>query len=186
MDQPQQQIFNADDIDRVVSRMAQEIRTRNEGVHNIVLVGIHRRGVPLAQRIAAALVDAEGYQVPVGQLDVTLYRDDKRTRQSTAPMYRTIIPTDITGRVVVLVDSVFSTGRTARAALNALIDIGHPSRIQLAVLVDRGLRELPIRADFVGQHVPVAREEAVAVYLQEVDNREDEVCIVPIADAAAG
>lgn len=172
------QIFNADEIRRALVRIAHEIAERNEGVRDVVLIGIRRRGVPLAERIAAALADFEGQQVPVGHLDITLYRDDLSRRSTTPRLQKTMIHTDITGRVVVLVDDVLYTGRTIRAALDALADLGRPGRIQLAVLVDRGHRELPIRADFVGKNVPTARDEQVEVRLQEVDNEPDKVLIV--------
>jgi Pyrimidine operon attenuation protein/uracil phosphoribosyltransferase len=172
------QILNADEIRRALVRIAHEIAERNEGVHDVVLIGIRRRGVPLAERIAAAVADFEGQQVPVGHLDITLYRDDLNRRSTTPPLQKTTIHTDITGRVVVLVDDVLYTGRTIRAALDALADFGRPGRIQLAVLVDRGHRELPIRADFVGKNVPTARDEQVEVRLHEVDNESDKVLIV--------
>lgn len=174
----EKQIMSVDDIRRAVTRVAHEIAERNEGVHQVILVGIRRRGVPLAQRIAAALANFEGVQVPVGVLDITLYRDDLGLR-GPAPIVRsTAIPLDITDRVVVLVDDVLYTGRTVRAALDALADLGRPERIQLAVLVDRGHRELPIRADFVGKNVPTARDERVETRLAEIDNGEDGVFIV--------
>jgi pyrimidine operon attenuation protein/uracil phosphoribosyltransferase len=193
MEHYRQQIFNTDEINRAVARIAQDMLERNVGLDDIVLVGIHRQGVPLARRIAAELVDTEGQQVPVGQIDVTLYRDDVRIRRSIAPMHRTIIPVDISGRVVILVDDVLYTGRTVRAALNALTAFGRPARIQLAVLVDRGHRELPLRADFVGKHVPTSREESVQTYLSDGTmgkrtdgasdaNHKDEVIIVPASD----
>jgi pyrimidine operon attenuation protein/uracil phosphoribosyltransferase len=168
----EKQILSADDIRRAITRVAHEIAERNEGVGMLVLVGIRRRGVPLAQRIAATLVDFEGVRVPVGSLDITLYRDDL-TLRGPAPIVRsTSIPLDITGRTVVLVDDVLYTGRTVRAALDALTDLGRPARIQLAVLIDRGHRELPIRADFVGKNLPTAREEEVTVSLIELDSED--------------
>jgi pyrimidine operon attenuation protein/uracil phosphoribosyltransferase len=174
----EKQILSADDIRRALTRNAHEIAERNEGVRNVVLVGIRRRGVPLAHRLAVTLADFEGVQVPVGTLDITLYRDDLGLR-GPAPIVRsTAIPVDITGRTVVLVDDVLYTGRTVRAALDALTDLGRPERIQFAALVDRGHRELPIRADFVGKNVPTARDEQIETRLQEVDNGEDGVFIV--------
>lgn len=172
------QILSADDIRRALVRIAHEIAERNEGVQDVVLVGIRRRGVPLAERIAAALADFEGQKVPVGQLDITLYRDDLGLRGPAPLVRKTSITADMTGRVVVLVDDVLYTGRTVRAALDALADLGRPGRIQLAVLVDRGHRELPIRADFVGKNVPTARDERVEVHLREVDDDQDAVLIV--------
>ncbi|MBC8162344.1 MAG: bifunctional pyr operon transcriptional regulator/uracil phosphoribosyltransferase PyrR [Roseiflexaceae bacterium] len=174
----EKQILSADDIRRAVARICHEIAERNGGVRNLVLVGIRRRGVPLAQRIAATLLDFEGIMVPVGLLDITLYRDDLAMRGPAPVVHSTSIPVDITGRVVVLVDDVLYTGRTVRAALDALNDFGRPERIQLAVLIDRGHRELPIRADFVGKNVPTAREERIETKLNEVDQTEDGVFIV--------
>jgi pyrimidine operon attenuation protein / uracil phosphoribosyltransferase len=174
----EKQILSADDIRRAITRVAHEVAERNEGVDSVVLVGIRRRGVPLAQRIAATLADLEGERVPVGTLDITLYRDDLGLR-GPAPIVRsTSIPTDITDRTVVLVDDVLYTGRTVRAALDALADLGRPARIQLAVLIDRGHRELPIRADFVGKNVPTAGDERIETRLREVDGGDDGVFIV--------
>lgn len=174
----EKQILSADDIRRAVTRIAHEIAERNEGVGSVVLVGIRRRGVPLAQRVAATLLDFEGVKVPVGSLDITLYRDDLAMRGPAPVVHSTNLPVDVTGRVVVLVDDVLYTGRTVRAALDALSDFGRPERIQLAVLVDRGHRELPIRADFVGKNVPTAREERIETKLYEVDKTDDGVFIV--------
>ncbi|HNP86168.1 MAG TPA: bifunctional pyr operon transcriptional regulator/uracil phosphoribosyltransferase PyrR [Kouleothrix sp.] len=174
----EKQILSTDDIRRAITRIAHEVAERNEGVRNVVLVGVRRRGVPLAHRIAAALADFEGERVPVGTLDITLYRDDLGLR-GPAPIVRsTNLPGDINGRVVVLVDDVLYTGRTVRAALDALADFGRPARIQLAVLIDRGHRELPIRADFVGKNVPTASDERIETRLSEVDSGEDGVFIV--------
>ena len=173
----EKRLLSPDDIRRAVTRIAHEIAERNEGVSGVVLVGIRRRGVPLAQRIAATLADFEGQRVPVGTLDITLYRDDLALR-GPAPIVRsTSIPIDITGRTIVLVDDVLYTGRTVRAALDALADLGRPARIQLAVLIDRGHRELPIRADFVGKNVPTANDERIETHLAEVDG-DDGVFIV--------
>jgi pyrimidine operon attenuation protein/uracil phosphoribosyltransferase len=174
----EKQILSGDDIRRAVTRIAHEIAERNEGVRDLLLVGIRRRGVPLAQRIATTLAEVEGAQVPVGILDITLYRDDLALRGPAPIVHATSMPVDITGRVVVLVDDVLYTGRTVRAALDALTDLGRPARIQLAVLVDRGHRELPIRADFVGKNVPTARDEIIETRLIEVDGDEDGVFIV--------
>jgi pyrimidine operon attenuation protein/uracil phosphoribosyltransferase len=174
----EKQILSADDIRRAITRIAHEIAERNEGVRSVILVGIRRRGAPLAQRIAVTLANFEGAQVPVGTLDITLYRDDLALR-GPAPIVRsTHIPFDITGRTLVLVDDVLYTGRTVRAALDALTDLGRPARIQFAALVDRGHRELPIRADFVGKNVPTSSDERVETRLQEVDGCEDGVFIV--------
>jgi pyrimidine operon attenuation protein/uracil phosphoribosyltransferase len=168
----EKQILSGDDIRRALTRIAHEIAERNDGVADVVLVGVRRRGVPLAERIAAALASFEDRPVPLGQLDITLYRDDLSTRGPTPLVRKTAIAADITGRTVVLVDDVLYTGRTARA------DLGRPARIQLAVLVDRGHRELPIRADFVGKNVPTAGDERVEVRLSETDGGEDQVVIV--------
>lgn len=177
MTQQEKQILNSDEIRRALARIAHEIAERNEGVQDITFVGIRRRGVPLAERIAGTITDFEGQRVPVGQLDVTLYRDDLHLR-GAPQINRTSIEGDITGRTIILVDDVLYTGRTVRAALNALTDLGRPGRIQLAVLIDRGHRELPIRADFVGKNVPTSRDEQVDVRLHEVDDEEDKVLIV--------
>lgn len=170
------QILTADDMRRALVRIAHEIDERNGGLANVILVGIRRRGVPLAERIAAAIADFEGVRVPIGQLDITLYRDDLRTRGPAPLVRKTAIQADLTDKVVVLVDDVLFTGRTIRAALDALADLGRPARIQLAVLIDRGHRELPIRADFVGKNVPTALDEHVDVHLREIDD-VDEVVI---------
>ncbi len=174
----EKQILSADDIRRAITRIAHEIAERNEGVASVVLIGIRRRGVPLAERIAALLADIEGVQVPVGLLDITLYRDDLEMRGPAPVVHSTRIPVDITDRTIVLVDDVLFTGRTVRAALDALVDLGRPARIQLAVLVDRGHRELPIRADFVGKNVPTARDERIETRLREVDAGDEGVYIV--------
>jgi pyrimidine operon attenuation protein/uracil phosphoribosyltransferase len=171
-------ILTADEVRRAIARIAHEIGERNNGVEQVVLVGIYRRGIPLATRIASAIKTIEGKTVPIGALDITLYRDDLELRGPSTTMQHTNIPVDITGRTVVLVDDVLYTGRTIRAALDALTDLGRPARTQLAVLVDRGHRELPIRADFVGKNVPTSLSEDVAVRLSEVDGGDDSVMIL--------
>jgi pyrimidine operon attenuation protein/uracil phosphoribosyltransferase len=178
MPMSEKQILSSDDIRRAVTRIAHEVAERNEGARDVVLVGIRRRGVPLAERIAATLADFEGVRAPVGTLDITLYRDDLQLRGPAPVVHSTNIPIDITRRTVVLVDDVLYTGRTVRAALDALADLGRPTRIQLAVLVDRGHRELPIRADFVGKNVPTSSDERIETRLREVDGDEDGVFIV--------
>jgi pyrimidine operon attenuation protein/uracil phosphoribosyltransferase len=164
------QIMDETAINRALSRIAHEIIEKNKGTSNIVLVGIQRRGVPMARRLAAKICEFEGKKVPVGILDITLYRDDLSTLSEQPVINGTEIPFDITGKVVVMVDDVLFTGRTARAAMDALIDMGRPIAIQFAVLIDRGHRELPIRADYVGKNVPTSRSEVVNVQLVEIDD----------------
>jgi pyrimidine operon attenuation protein/uracil phosphoribosyltransferase len=166
--------MDASDIGRALKRIAHEIVERNRGVGDLVLIGIPKRGEPLARRIAEHLSQIEHDRVAVGSLDVTLYRDDYGTRRVTPT--RTKVDFDIVGKHVVLIDDVLYTGRTVRAALNALNDLGRPATVQLAVLVDRGHRELPIRADFVGKNAPTAREESDKVVLSDTDG-EDAVYI---------
>jgi pyrimidine operon attenuation protein/uracil phosphoribosyltransferase len=173
----EKQILSSDDMRRAITRIAHEIAERNEGAGDLVLIGIRRRGAPLAERIAQNLAHIEGVRVPVGVLDITLYRDDLNRRGPAPVVHSTNIPVDLTDRTVILVDDVLYTGRTVRAALDALADLGRPARIQLAVLIDRGHRELPIRADFVGKNVPTARDERIVTRLHEVDQREDGVFI---------
>jgi len=162
-------IMTADDVRRALTRVAHEIIERNKGVRNLVLVGMRTRGIPLARRLADKLDELEGVQVPVGELDITLYRDDIGLRAMQPLVGSTAIPVDVSGKVIVLVDDVLFTGRSVRAALDALIDYGRPRAIQLAVLVDRGHRELPIRPDYVGKNVPTSLSEDVAVRLREID-----------------
>ena len=169
-------ILSALEMGRALRRIAHEIVERNRGGEGLVFVGLRTRGVPLAQRLAALIQELEGVTVPVGVLDIGLYRDDIALGQQ--PQVRhTFIPGDISDQKVVLVDDVLYTGRSIRAAMDALIDFGRPRSIQLAVLVDRGHRELPIRADYVGKNVPTSLQEEVAVRVMEVDGR-DEVALV--------
>mgnify|MGYP001202161340 CR=1 FL=1 len=163
------QIMDETAMNRALSRIAHEIIERNKGISNVVLIGIQRRGVPLANRLADRIFDFEGKRVPVGILDITLYRDDLSTLSEHPVVNGTNVPFDITGKVVVMVDDVLYTGRTARAAMDALIDMGRPTAIQYAVLIDRGHRELPIRADFVGKNVPTSKNEVVNVHVMEID-----------------
>ncbi len=165
-------VYDADDLRRAHTRIAHEIVERNHGAGSLVLIGLYTRGVAVAQRLAAAIESFEGVEVPVGTLDVAFYRDDIGMR-SVQPLGPTEVPVDISGRVVVLVDDVLFTGRTARSALDALTALGRPQAVQLAVLVDRGHRELPIRADFVGKNLPTKAVEDVRVRLAEIDGDED-------------
>jgi pyrimidine operon attenuation protein / uracil phosphoribosyltransferase len=169
------QVMDGDDIRRALTRIAHEIIEKNKGAEMLVLIGIRSKGVPLAERLAMLIGDIEGTKVPVGVLDIALYRDDFMTRQSAVG--RTEIPFDIKGRTIVLVDEVIYTGRTVRSALDALIDMGRPASIQLAVLIDRGHRELPIRPDYVGKNLPTSRREKVDVQLREIQG-EDKVLII--------
>lgn len=166
---------------RALTRIAHEIIERNKGVENVAVVGIRRRGGPLAQRLAARIEEIEGVKVPVGILDITLYRDDLTTLASQPLVHRTEVNFDINDLTIVLVDDVLYTGRTVRAAMDALIDLGRPNAIQLAVLVDRGHRELPIKADFIGKNVPTSRQEIISVQVKEMDNK-DGVVIQEVID----
>lgn len=164
------ELMDAKDISRALKRLAHEISERERGIENIVLLGIPTRGVYLAQRLAHNLEHSEGGKVPLGSLDTGLYRDDYSTHRAT--LHPTNVPVDITGKTVILVDDVLFTGRTIRAALDALNDFGRPAAVRLAVLVDRGHRELPIRADYVGRNLPTSRDENVQVQLKETDERD--------------
>jgi pyrimidine operon attenuation protein/uracil phosphoribosyltransferase len=166
---PEKVLLNSADIERALVRIAHEIIERNKGAKNIAFVGIKTRGVPLAQRLAKIIQDMEEVTTPVGSLDITLYRDDVSSLSFKHIVQQSYIPFDITSKNVILVDDVFYTGRSIRAALDALMDLGRAETIQLAVLIDRGHRELPIRADFVGKNIPTARTEEIKVYLSEVD-----------------
>jgi pyrimidine operon attenuation protein/uracil phosphoribosyltransferase len=163
------EIIDADGLRRIVTRIAHEIVERNKGVGDLVIVGIRRRGVPIAERIVAKIQEFEGAKPALGSLDITLYRDDLSTVAHQPVVGATEIPVDINGKVAVLVDDVLYTGRTVRAAMDALIDFGRPRAIQLAVVVDRGHRELPIRADYVGKNVPTSKKEVIGVKLEEID-----------------
>ncbi len=177
-------VMDAATIDRALSRMAHEILEKNKTTEDLRLVGIQTRGVPLARRLAAKLAGIEGSSPPVGVLDINLYRDDLDEMRDHPVLRKTEIPFDVRGARIVLVDDVLYTGRTIRAALDGLVDLGRPRHIQLAVLVDRGHRELPIRADFVGKNLPTARTEEVEVRLKETDG-SDEVVIVKAGTAPA-
>ncbi len=178
-------VLAAEDIRRAVGRIAHEIVERNRGLDGVVLVGMRTRGVPLAERLAAAIQEFEQQAVPVGALDIGLYRDDIPAMDLRPQIRPTELPTDIHGKRLVLVDDVLYTGRSIRAALDALIDFGRPASIQLAVLVDRGHRELPIRPDYVGKNIPTAIDEDVQVLLAETDGR-DEVVVGPVLSEAEG
>ena len=173
---PGRRIMDSDEIRRAVTRMFHEILERNHGADGLLLAGIRTRGVPLAERLAEQIRQAENVTVPVGRLDINLYRDDlsERPRMRIRP---TTMPVDVAGRTVVLVDDVLYTGRTVRAAMDAISDLGRPLRIQAAALVDRGHRELPIRADFVGKNIPTRQMELVRVRFNETDGIDD-VCIL--------
>lgn len=164
-------VMDAESMDRALTRIAHEILEANKGLGDIAIVGIMTRGADMANRLAERLERIEGTAVPVGNLDISFYRDDVAIRLSPE-VHTTDIPYEVEGRTIVLVDDVLYTGRTIRAALDAIMDFGRPSAIQLAVLVDRGHRELPIRADFVGKNVPTARRERVRVQLVEHDGRD--------------
>jgi pyrimidine operon attenuation protein / uracil phosphoribosyltransferase len=168
-------VLDAADISRALTRISHEILERNKGAEDLLLLGIPTRGVALAQRIGARLNSAEGVQVPVGSLDATMYRDDLRLRPARALAHTEIPEPGVDGKTVVLVDDVLFSGRTIRAALDALNDVGRPHAVRLATLVDRGHRELPIRADFVGKNLPTSMTEKVRVLLEEYDGRD---CVV--------
>ena len=170
-------VLDADGLRRTVNRLSHEVVEKNRGVQDVVLVGIRTRGEFLAHRVAKKIAEIEDMNVQVGVLDITLYRDDLRGRLDQPELKSSEILFDIRGKVIVLIDDVLFTGRTIRSALNALMDLGRPSEIQLLVLVDRGHRELPIKADFVGKNVPTAREQEVQVAMMEADE-EDAVYLI--------
>lgn len=166
------QILDEAAINRALTRIAHEILERNKGVDDLVLIGIKTRGVPLSERLKAKINHIEGVEVPTGEIDITLYRDDLThvSKESSPQVNDATIETNIDGKKVILVDDVLFTGRTVRAAMDALVDLGRPAQIQLAVLVDRGHRELPIRADYIGKNIPTSQEEIVTVQLKEHDD----------------
>ena len=166
---PKAQLMDGDTMQRVLTRMAHEMMEQLTPLEHVVLVGVRRRGVPLAQRLSALIERYEGVKIPVGELDITLYRDDLSTMGDQPEVHATTIPADVTGKTVVLVDDVLYTGRTIRAAMDAIMDQGRAAKIRLAVLIDRGHRELPIRADFVGKNVPTAQSEQIGVLVSEID-----------------
>jgi pyrimidine operon attenuation protein/uracil phosphoribosyltransferase len=163
------EIMDQDQMRRSLIRIAHEIVEKNKGLDDVVLIGVQRRGVPMAERMQKYLSEIENREVPVGELDITLYRDDLTLKADQPIVGRTHIPFDVSGKKVILVDDVLYTGRTVRAALDALIDMGRPQNIQVVVMIDRGHRELPIRADYVGKNVPTSSKEVVHVKLVEVD-----------------
>lgn len=163
-------------INRALTRIAHEIVERNKGGEDLVLVGIKTRGVPLTKRLQEKIKQIEAIEVPYGELDITLYRDDLQTELRDAELIATNIAADIKNKTLILIDDVLYTGRTVRAAMDAVMDIGRPAQIQLAVLIDRGHRELPIRADYVGKNIPTSKEEVIVVQLAEQD-KEDEVSL---------
>jgi pyrimidine operon attenuation protein/uracil phosphoribosyltransferase len=174
------EILSKDGLDRSLRRIAHEILERNAlSLEGLALVGVLTRGVPLARRIAENVRHFEGLEVPVGALDITLHRDDREERGEYPEVRGSHVPFDVTGKTVVLVDDVLYTGRTARAAMDALLELGRPAAVRLAILVDRGHRELPIRADHVGKNVPTSREESVRVRLVETDGEDG---VIRLAD----
>src|SRR5262245_12052856 len=170
-------VMDAGDIARAVTRIAHEILERNKGVQDLALVGIRTGGVHLAHRLVKRIQEIEAAQVPIGELDITLYRDDLSLRKEQPILRKTTVPFDISDKIIVLVDDVLFTGRTIRAAMDGLIDLGRPAEIQLAVLVDRGHRQLPIKANYIGKNLPTARDEKVQVLLEE-SGEDDRVVIL--------
>lgn len=178
------QIMTSDDVRRALVRISHEIVEKHGGTEGLALLGIQRRGVPLARRLAEAISGHDGVRPPVGQLDITFYRDDLSMVARQPLVKGTDLPFPLETTTLVIVDDVLYTGRTVRAALDALVDLGRPKAVRLAVLVDRGHRELPIRADHVGKNVPTSREEVIKVHLNEVDGGDDEVVIERSEDRA--
>lgn len=170
-------VMTAADMNRVLARMASQVVENNPDLSDVLLVGIRRRGVPLAERIAARISEMDGVTVATGALDITLYRDDLSTVGERPVVNKTELPADITGKTIILVDDVLYTGRTIRAALDELIDFGRPRRVQLAVLIDRGWRELPIQADYIGKSVTTTEKEIIKVMLPEFDETEQVIVV---------
>ena len=175
--QAERLVMDAGDIARAVTRIAHEILERNKGVHALALVGIRTGGVHLAHRLVRRIQEIEAAAVPIGELDITLYRDDLSLRKEQPILRKTSVPFDISDKIIVLVDDVLCTGRTIRAAMDGLIDLGRPAEIQLADLVDRGHRQLPIKATFIGKNIPTSREEKIQVLLEE-EGEDDRVVIL--------
>jgi pyrimidine operon attenuation protein/uracil phosphoribosyltransferase len=170
-------VMESGDMARAMTRIAHEILERNKGVKDLALVGIRTGGVYLAHRLARRIQDIEGVAIPIGELDITLYRDDLALRKEQPILRKTSVPFDISGKIIVLVDDVLFTGRTIRAAMDGLIDLGRPAEIQLAVMVDRGHRQLPIKATYIGKNIPTSREENIQVLLEEA-GEDDRVVIL--------
>jgi pyrimidine operon attenuation protein/uracil phosphoribosyltransferase len=168
-------IMNGDDVSRAIKRMAHEVLEANSGTRDLVILGIQRRGVPLASLLREAIKSVEGDELPMGSIDITFYRDDLSKLGPSPRVATTEMPLDVTDKVVILVDDVLYTGRTVRAALDVIMDWGRPRAIQLAVLVDRGHRELPIRPDYVGKNVPTSQKEVIKVKVQEFDEKQEVV-----------
>ena len=177
---PEKIVMSPEDIKRTLARIAHEIVERSKAVNNLILIGMYTRGVPLAKRLAANIEHFEGLKIPAGALDINLYRDDLSSLNLRPVVHRTDIPVSIDGKSVILVDDVLYTGRSIRAAMDALIDMGRPQSIQLAVLIDRGHREMPIRADYVGKNMPSSRHDEIQVQLVETDGI-DGVAIISAA-----
>ena len=175
--QQERLVMEAGDMARAMSRIAHEILERNKGVKDLGLVGIRTGGVHLAHRLVRRIQDIEGVAVPIGELDITLYRDDLSLRKEQPVLRKTSVPFDISGKIIVLVDDVLFTGRTIRAAMDRLIDLGRPAEIQLAVMVDRGHRQLPIKATYIGKNIPTSRDENIQVMLEEA-GEDDRVVIL--------
>jgi len=178
---PQKLILSSPDIQRVLARIAYEIIERNKTTHHLILVGIHTRGVPMAKRLASNIGKLNGSKIPIGALDISPHRDDFSSPNLRPFVHHTDIPVDIDGKILVLVDDVLYTGRSVRAAMDALTNLGRPQSIQLAVLIDRGHREMPIRPDYVGKNIPSSRHEKIQVKLTETDG-VDEVSITSTAN----
>ena len=168
-------LMSSDDLNRVIKRIAHEMVEQNKGTENMILVGIHRRGVYLARRIQKIIEEIEGVKIPCGELDITLYRDDLTMLFEQPMVHSTRMPQDISGKNIFLVDDVLYTGRTVRAALEALVDLGRPSSVKLAVIIDRGHRELPIHPDICGKNVPTSKNEVIEVKVTELDGKDEVV-----------
>ena len=176
-------VMTADDIRRTLARIAHEIIEQNKSMEHLILVGMRTRGVPLARRLAANIEKFEGTRVPVGELDFSLYRDDIAMLDKQPVVQRTDIPVSVDSKAIILVDDVLYTGRSTRAAMDALIDLGRPHSIQLAVFIDRGHREMPIRPDYVGKNIPSSHQEEIKVYLVETDGVDEVAILTPVAQA---